>query len=273
MSKHEIIVLESGLPVKFDIYQSFNRLIPSHWHNHLEILYIYQGTMQIVRNNETYTITNNDLFIVNSGDIHLTRSLGHVEVLCLLIPYELIANSISEYKSIRFREYFSHNELNDDPAFKNMVHKLIAMRTLYEQCTNGFQFLFISSLNLFLYILYNNYVVSQNMKIDKITKHLPRFKELLDFVEMNYREHISMKEAASFVALNPEYFCRTFKKFTGFTFMEYVNMVRLAHIHKDILDTDDSITAIQERHGFTNNKVFSRMFKEAYGCTPSKLRV
>ena len=111
------------------------------------------------------------------------------------------------------------------------------------------------------------------MENNKITKHLPRFKELLDFVEINYRERISLKDAASFVALNPEYFCRTFKKFTGFTFMEYVNMVRLAHIHKDILDTNDSITAIQERHGFTNNKVFSRMFKESYGCTPSKLRV
>lgn len=272
MSKHEIIVLEAGLPVKFDIYKSFNRLIPSHWHNHLEVLYIYQGTMQIVRNNKTYTISDNDLFIVNSGDIHLTRSLGHVEVLCLLIPYELITKSISEDKSIRFREYFSHDELYENSVFKSMLHQLIAMRTLYEQRSKGYQFLFISSLNLFLYILYNNYVVCQNIEIDKMTKHLPRLKELLDYVEMNYSERISLKDAASFVALNPEYFCRTFKKFTGFTFMEYVNLVRLAHIHKDILDTDDSITAIQERHGFTNNKVFSRTFKEAYGCTPSKLR-
>ena len=273
MSSHEIIVLKAGLPVKFDIYKSFNRLIPSHWHNHLEVLYICQGVMQIVRNDERYTINENDLFVVNSGDIHLTRSLGNVEVLCLLIPYELIDNSISGYKSIRFREYFSQNELNEDPVFKNMIHHLIAMRTLYEQGEDGFQFLFISNLNLFLHTLYHNYAVRQNIEINKVTKHLSRFKELLDYVEMNYREPISSKEAASFVALDPEYFCRSFKKFTGFTFMEYVNMVRLTHIHRDILDTDDSITVIQERHGFINYKVFSRMFKEAYGCTPSKLRV
>jgi Transcriptional regulator containing an amidase domain and an AraC-type DNA-binding HTH domain len=273
MSNHEIIILKAGLPVKFDIYKSYNRLIPSHWHNHLEVLYICQGSMQIVRNDERYTIHENDLFIVNSGDIHLTRSLGNVEVLCLLIPFELIDNSISGYNSIRFREYFSHNELNEDPAFNNMIHQMNAMRTLYEQGEDGFQFLFISKLNLFLYTLYHNYAVRQNIDFHKVSKNLSRFKELLDYVEINYSEPLSSKEASSFVALNPEYFCRSFKKFTGLTFMEYVNMVRLTHIHRDILDTDDSIIAIQERHGFINYKVFSRMFKEAYGCTPSKLRV
>lgn len=119
---------------------------------------------------------------------------------------------------------------------------------------------------------FNHYAIRRNVEINKVAKHLSRFKELIDYVELNYREPIGLKEAASFVALNSEYFCRSFKKFTGFTFMEYVNMVRLTHIHRDILDTDDNITVIQERHGFTNYKVFNRMFKEAYGCTPSKLR-
>jgi AraC-like DNA-binding protein len=273
MPNHEIILPKAGLPVYFDIYKFDNQLIPSHWHNHLEVLYIFQGTMHIVRNDEKYTINQNDLFVVNSGDIHLTRSPGSIEILLLQIPYELLSQSVFEYNMIRFREYYPGHELIEDPVFQEIIHHLLTMRTLYEQGEDGYQFLFNSNLNLFLHALYSHYAIRQNLEEkNKATKHIERLKEIIDYVEQNYMDPISLKEASSLVALNPEYFCRSFKKYTGFTFMEYVNMVRLTHIHSDILNTDDNITIIQERHGFTNYKVFNRMFKEAYGCTPSKLR-
>jgi len=74
------------------------------------------------------------------------------------------------------------------------------------------------------------------------------------------------------VALNPEYFCRFFKKNMGMTFLEFVNQVRFSHICEDILRTDTSITELLVRHGFTNYKLFRRMFYEKYGCTPSAKR-
>ncbi len=273
MPTHEIIFSNARLPVYFDIYKSYNQLIPSHWHNHLEVLYILHGTMHIVRNEEKYTVSANDLFIVNSDDIHLTRSPGNIEVLLLQIPYELLNHSIPEYMTIRFREYFPKSELRKDPVFQKMIQYLLAMKMLYEQGGDGYQFLFVSNLNLFLHALYSHFSIRQNLiEKNKAAKHLSRLKEVIEYVEKNYMEPISLKEAASLIALNPEYFCRFFKKYTSFTFVEYVNFIRLTHIHSDILDTDDNITSIQERHGFFNYKVFNRMFKESFGCTPSKLR-
>jgi YesN/AraC family two-component response regulator len=273
MANHEIIAPKSGLPVYFDIYKTYNQLVPSHWHNHLEVLYVFKGTMHILRNDEKYTLNEKDLFVVNSGDIHLTRSPGSIEILLLQIPYELLNQSIDRYKTLRFREFYPERELNEDPVFQRLVHHLLTMRTLYEEAEDGYQFLFTSTLNLFLHTLYSHYSLRQDIdEKNKTAKHLSRLKVIIDYVQQNYSEALSLKEAASLLALNPEYFCRSFKKYTGFTFMEYVNLVRLTRIHSDILNTDDSITTIQERHGFTNYKVFNRMFKEAYGCTPSKLR-
>ncbi|MDP4153363.1 MAG: AraC family transcriptional regulator [Bacillota bacterium] len=273
MITHEIITPKAGLAVYFDIYRTCNKLVPSHWHNHLEILYVFQGTLHVFRNDEKYTLNKNDLFVVNSGDIHLTRNTEKVEVLLLQVPYEFLSHYISEYNTIRFREIFPHNELCKDPAFQKMIHHLLAMRMLYERREDGYQFLFSSNLHLFLHALYSNYAIRQNCEEkNKTAKHLSRLKEVINYVEQNYSEPLNLKEMASLVALNPEYFCRSFKKYTGFTFMEYVNLVRLSHIHFDIINTTASITTIQQRHGFTNYKVFNRMFKEAYGCTPSKLR-
>ena len=55
------------------------------------------------------------------------------------------------------------------------------------------------------------------------------------------------------------------------TFLEYVNSIRLSHIHQDLLNTNYSISELLERHGFTNYKLFSKMFRDTYGCSPSLL--
>lgn len=54
----------------------------------------------------------------------------------------------------------------------------------------------------------------------------------------------------------------------GVTFLEYQNEIRLSRIYDDIINTDDQISHILERHGFTNYK----LFRERFGCTPTELR-
>lgn len=273
MTMHEIISRKAQLPVYFDIYQSYSQLIPSHWHTHLEVLYIFHGTMYIVRNDEKYTMKEKDLFVVNSGHIHYTRSVGSTEALLLQIPYEFLSQSMNQFNTLQFREYYSHDELKEDAAFQKMIDYLLLMGELYKQGNEGYQFLFSSNLHLFLHILYTHYSTRQNpLEKNKDAKQLGRLREIIAYVEQHYMDPLTLREVTSMVALNPEYFCRSFKKYMGFSFMEYVNLVRLTHIHSDILETEDSITNIQERHGFSNYKVFNRMFKEVYGCAPSKLR-
>lgn len=58
----------------------------------------------------------------------------------------------------------------------------------------------------------------------------------------------------------------------GISFLQYVNQVRISHIYHDLVHTDLTIQEISEKNGFTNQKLCNRMFKELYGCTPSKIR-
>ncbi len=273
MTTHEIITRRAQLPVYFGIYDSYNQLVPSHWHNHIEVLYLLKGTLHLTRNDEKYTLRHKDLFVVNASDIHYTLSEGETKVLLLQIPYDFLNQAIQQFEFLQFREYFPQEELQEDEIFQTMVEHILTMKNLYEQCQEGYQFLFSSNLYLFLHLLFTNYSVRQNsVEKSKDAKHLMRMRTVITYVEQHYMETLSLTEAAALVALNPEYFCRTFKKYMGFSYLEYVNQVRLTHIHKDLLETDDTITTIQERHGFSNYKVFNRMFKEVYGCSPSKLR-
>ena len=67
-------------------------------------------------------------------------------------------------------------------------------------------------------------------------------------------------------------FCRFFKKCMGITFLEYQNELHLSYIYQDILSTNDSIREILERHGFSNYKLFHRMFHEHFQATPTEIR-
>jgi AraC-like DNA-binding protein len=125
--------------------------------------------------------------------------------------------------------------------------------------------------NEFLYILFTNYSYKE-MNAGKESRQIARLKDVLRYVAKNYQEPIALKEAADIASLNQDYFCRMFKKCMGVTFLEYVNQIRINHIHEELLATEDSITDILEHNGFTNYKVFSRMFKAQFGMTPRKLR-
>jgi AraC-like DNA-binding protein len=58
----------------------------------------------------------------------------------------------------------------------------------------------------------------------------------------------------------------------GLTFLEYQNEVRLSHIYQDLISTQDTLQSILERHGFTNYKLFRRIFSEHFHATPLQVR-
>lgn len=58
----------------------------------------------------------------------------------------------------------------------------------------------------------------------------------------------------------------------GMTYLEYLSGIRLTHIYDDLLHTDLSLAQILENNGFTNYKLFRKLFRDSYGCTPGELR-
>ena len=108
---------------------------------------------------------------------------------------------------------------------------------------------------------------------NKELKNLARIRNIIDYIEKHFTEVITLEDVATYVGLNPEYFCRYFKKQMGVSLIEYVNLIRLTHIYHDLRSTNESISSLQEKYGFTNYKVFNRMFKQVYGTTPSKMRL
>lgn len=55
-------------------------------------------------------------------------------------------------------------------------------------------------------------------------------------------------------------------------YLEYLNSYRLSRIYRDLIATDLPVGTLAEKHGFTNDKLFHRLFRERFHTTPLQLR-
>lgn len=99
-----------------------------------------------------------------------------------------------------------------------------------------------------------------------------RLDTILTYTQENYQRPITLKEAADVVSLQPEYFCRFFRQNMETTYLEYLNSYRLSRIYRDLIATDLPVGHARGKHGFTNDKLFHRLFRERFHTTPLQLR-
>ena len=265
---HEDVHVESDVDVRFVIYDSFHDLVPEHWHRSMEVVYIYQGEMEVTINHQKHRLTQGNYSIINSAVVHATQTYDNTRVLLLQIPYRFLVHAIPEYDNIQFSPTDPHSETS------NRLRQILTdMGQLYTEKSQGYTLRFSSLLYEFLYVLMTHCRVTiDNTQKVHSQKNLDRLAPVIRYVQEHYTELISLEEAANLAALNPEYFCRFFKHNMGTTFLAYVNSVRLTHVCQDLKDTDLNIGTILEKHGVTNYKLFMHNFRQIYGCTPKEFR-
>ena len=147
------------------------------------------------------------------------------------------------------------------------------MQLLTDMQPDGAVLRFNSLLFEVLFQLYHNFSTPlSDADQTKLSKNRERIKPVLNYINENYNKSISLEEISDVAMFEPKYFCRFFKKNMGTTFLEYQNEIRLSRIYHDIISTDDKISEILERHGFTNYKLFRKMFYSHFSATPMEIR-
>lgn len=74
------------------------------------------------------------------------------------------------------------------------------------------------------------------------------------------------------VSLSRSYFCQCFKDIVGKPFNDYLRFMRMEKAKLMLVHTDAQIYLIAEQVGYTDEKYFSRVFREQSGTLPSEFR-
>lgn len=270
---HEIIQPTKNLDVYFQSFIDDGSFTPSHWHNSIEIIYILSGSLQVAMDNSTYNLKENDCILINSSVVHSTRCIGGNTSVLLQIPSSLLKKYMPDYKTYYFDFKLNSHSINNELNLQEVKEILKSMKILDESEAEASHIYFTSLVFKLLFILYNNFRVTlgSNQK-QQSSRSLSTLEPILEYTKANYNRPISIDEISKVAHLQPEYFCRKFKTYMGQTYLEYLNEIRLGHIYEDLLNTNKALYNILETHGFTNTKLFYRIFREKFNCTPAELR-
>jgi two-component system response regulator YesN len=94
----------------------------------------------------------------------------------------------------------------------------------------------------------------------------------MNLAQQNIGEPISSSEIAQMVNMSGSYFSQCFKQYVGQTYTDYVREIRMERAKEYLRSTNKTIQWIAEQIGYSDEKYFSRLFREHAGVLPSEYR-
>ena len=259
-------------------------VVALHWHEEPEIIYFQQGNFTVEINMERYEVNSECLFFVRSGELHrIVCAEPCIESAVVFSPYLLgfVSNDAAQSEIIsplaQQTLLFPRCLTPDHPAYDKILEK-------YRQITSHLrpdEFLIPPSASDQLYIkaglIHMLALLSENQLLhaarESHNENIDSIKTVLSFIHEHYSEKIYVKDLASLLNLNEQYFCRFFRRAVGESPISYLNGYRIRRAVDLLSATDLPITDVCLECGFHNFGNFLREFRSQTGTTPLQYRL
>lgn len=256
---------------------NLDTMLFGHCHSHFEIYVQMSGRRRYFLKNHVYEIETGDVVIIAPGLVHKTSNIDKSDYSRLLIEFDekYLSDMDAFLGDADLKSYLSPIYTNGYFIYRNRERTeaiLKACHQIAEEYTNPTCFKDMKSrlhvAELILDILHESVAAEQTYEIGSRYK----ISEILSYINDNYNRDISLKETSEKFYLSYYYLSRLFKEVTGFTFVAYVNIVRVNKAKQMIEESDKGVEWIAEAVGFGSQKQFVRVFKALYGVSPSKYK-
>ena len=100
----------------------------------------------------------------------------------------------------------------------------------------------------------------------------PIVVRICDFIADNFREDIDSTAIAAAADIHPKYAMNVFKKSTGMTLNDYVNLIRLSYAQAMLMREEANVLHVAMESGFGSLSAFNKSFRKIAGMSPSDFR-
>jgi two-component system, response regulator YesN len=97
-------------------------------------------------------------------------------------------------------------------------------------------------------------------------------KRACEYIQTHLQEELTLKQMADYSNLSASYFGVLFKQYSGKSFVNYVNQIRIEKALEYLRNSDKKIYEIAEEVGFASLPYFNRVFKHVWNVTPNEYR-
>lgn len=108
-------------------------------------------------------------------------------------------------------------------------------------------------------------------KSGSFSQRLP-INHILDYMNRHFTENIQVKDLAAIANMSEKYFIRYFTQYVKTSPKQYLIGRRMQYALELLKDTDESISSIADKLGYSDQYCFSKAFRKYYNASPSALR-
>lgn len=233
--------------------------IGAHRHDYYELEYISAGEGLQWINGYTYVVKKGDVIFFRLQDTHEYDSFRGMDVVnCCFHPDVIPEVKLLENDTMgAVVVHLTEEAQREFEQLLSLLQKECAQKKEY--CADATR----HYLQLLIIFLKRTGYMS---KTDGVL-----WSELLRFLSENYQT-VTLDEAAAFMHVTKNYFCRAFRKTTGMTFLSYLTNLRINASKTLLISTDMPVVNIWDTVGFSQAKHFYHAFRRETGCTPTAFR-
>lgn len=238
----------------FSVEEEVNYSYPLHLHRWYEMILVKDGELDVVLNEKTYTLRENDSIFIFPNQMHqlIAKKPSHHK-LCLIKP-ELIAYFNSKIQNSVLSDPMKHIE-ND------------AWLAIYDSVSNSSSVEEMKGL-LYLYCSFfndNEYVKVQE---NDTSGNPDLMHRIFRFAADNFTKNCTLADLSANIGYDYSYLSKIFSEKIGMSFTEYVNTLRIERASYLLRNTGLSVLDISEQCGYGSLRSFNRNFMRKMGMTP-----
>ncbi|MDR6884810.1 AraC family transcriptional regulator [Bacillus sp. 3255] len=262
-------------------------IIAEHSHEFTELAYIADGSGEHSYNaGEFYPVKSGDVFVIEPDIVHAYKvSPAEKLTVCnlLFMPSLLKAeldtlSLVTPFVNFYYVEPFLRNNVrfvsrlrlrtNQQLEIGSLLDKLIA-----EQNSKplGYETMIKTGL-IQLFISLSRFYQQMEQPGAKLGQDEQTLQTILAFIRKHYAQPLTLEQISHVCGMSASVFSAKFKMYTGKTFIEYRNDIRLGMAEEAIRETSDKIADIALQVGFDDLSFFNKLFKKKTGLTPGQLR-
>jgi two-component system, response regulator YesN len=118
-----------------------------------------------------------------------------------------------------------------------------------------------------------NYLLEKTFEYEEeVAKSATIIGKINDYIHEHYAENIGRNEVAEEFYLTPEYIAKLYKKKTGNSLKDYINICRIDKAKELLKSGERNVSNIADMVGFDNYSYFSTVFKKSTGVSPKKYK-
>lgn len=230
-----------------------------HRHSFFEIEYIINGSGEYIVNGKNYPFESGVLYFMTPADFHTVQSPDS-EIINIMFAAEY-----AEAKGLLTLINMSSPcfELKDESDRIFITTILEEILSSFRKKEIDFSLKLLSCLLDKLAFLCENSAPLLSTGIGKA----------LIYLLGNFKNGITLTDAAAIAGFTPEYFSSVFKKELGVTFKQYLNRLQFDYAVKLLKFSDLNVSEVCYEAGFNDYANFERRFKLRFKSTPTQYKL